>query len=73
VSLEDELRQAMTLSGADLEAKGKKKIAEQFRPDMGLDVGVALSYSQVFLPLLAVQRDAILRLAREIDELRAGE
>ena len=63
-SLEQELKDAMAL---DVEA-----IIEQIKAEGGGLEGLAMILEQVVLPLLAGQRAAILRLAREVDKHRAA-
>jgi hypothetical protein len=62
--LEQELKDAMAL---DVEA-----IIEQIKAEGGGLEGLAMILEQVVLPLLAGQRAAILRLAREVDKHRAA-
>jgi hypothetical protein len=63
--LEEELTKATQLSEAELTEK--LKVVEN-SPNVG-EAG-AVVVRDVVLPLIAAQRDAILRLAREVDELR---
>lgn len=63
-ALEQELNDAMTL---DVEP-----IIEQIKAEGGGIEGLAQIIEQVVLPLLAGQKAAILRVAHEVDKLRAA-
>jgi hypothetical protein len=63
-SLEQELKDAMAL---DVEP-----IIEQIKAEGGGLEGLGKIVEQVVLPLVAGQRAAILRLARQVDEHRAA-
>jgi hypothetical protein len=63
-SLEQELKDAMAL---DVEP-----VIEQIKAEGGGLEGLAKIIEQVVLPLLAGQKAAVLRLAREVDEHRAA-
>lgn len=61
-SLEDELNEAMRLEVAP--------VIEKIKAEGGGVEGLGRIIEEVVLPLIGGQRTAILRLAREVDELR---
>ena len=63
-SLEDELNEMMRLD--------PQPVIEQIKEEGGGLEGLAKIIEQVVLPLLAGQKEAILRLAREVDKHRAA-
>jgi hypothetical protein len=67
MSLEEELAKRLTLSKADLDKKAQGLESVEHAGEV-----LAFLNNEVYGPLLAAQRDAILRLAREVDELRAS-
>ena len=62
--LEEELTKAMSLDVAS--------VLEEIKADGGGVEGLGKIIEQVVLPLIAANKQAILRLARELDELRSA-
>jgi hypothetical protein len=63
-SLEDELKEAMRLEVAP--------VIDKIKAEGGGLEGLARIIEEVVIPLIGTNKAAILRLAREVDELRRG-
>jgi len=68
VSLEDDLSKMLRLPALDMAAR----VGEHLGDDASTGDEAFISLREIFLPIVASQHDALLRLAREIDALRAG-